>query len=139
MSKRREQRVKIRKLWDEDPKEIPLKRSKKRAVVLITVIFFCFAVILLRLLDLMILDHDKLSGRAEQQYIREKTLAPQRGVIWDRRMREMATSIEAQSLYAMPSKMEETRYLTRRLAPLVRVSSKKLNMKLLKKRSQMIF
>jgi cell division protein FtsI (penicillin-binding protein 3) len=136
MSKRREQRVEIRKLWDEDPKEIPLKRSKKRAVVLITVIFFCFAVILLRLLDLMILDHDKLSGRAEQQYIREKTLEPQRGVIWDRRMREMATSIEAQSLYAMPSKIEETRYLTRRLAPLVRVSSKKLNMTLLKKRSK---
>ena len=124
----------MKKLWDEDPVKIPFQKSRKRAVVLFTVIFFCFAAIFLRLIDLMVLDHDKLSGRAEQQYIREKILKPQRGIIWDRKMREMAANIESDSLYAVPSKIDDTRTLTRKLAPLTRVSSKQLNMTLLKKK-----
>jgi cell division protein FtsI (penicillin-binding protein 3) len=124
----------MKKLWDEDPVKIPFQKSRKRAVVLFTVIFFCFAAIFLRLIDLMVLDHDKLSGRAEQQYIREKILKPQRGIIWDRKMREMAANIESDSLYAVPSKIDDTRTLTRKLAPLTRVSSKHLNMTLLKKK-----
>ncbi|GBD97395.1 MAG TPA: penicillin-binding protein 2 [Nitrospirae bacterium] len=134
MAGRKKQKPEIRKLWDEDPKEIPFKKSRKRAVVLNTIIFFGFAVILLRLVDLMILSHEKLSERAEQQYIREKVLEPQRGVIWDRQMREMATNVEADSLYGVPSKMKDTRNLSRDLAPLVHVSSKQLNMRLLKKK-----
>ncbi len=135
MAKRR-QKVEMKKLWDEDPRKIPFEKNKKRALILTTIIFFCFAVIFLRLIDLMILDHEKLSGRAERQYSREMTLKPQRGVIWDRRMREMATNIETESLYAVPSKIKDTRNLSRKLAPLIKISSKKLNRTLLKKRNR---
>ncbi len=134
MNKRRRQKAEMKKLWDEDLVRIPLQNTKKRALVIVTIIFFGFAVIILRLVDLMILDHEKLSERAAQQYIREQTLKPQRGVIWDRKMREMATNVESDSLYAVPSKIKETRNLSRRLAPLVKVSSKQLNMAFLKKR-----
>ncbi len=123
-------------LWDENPAEIPLKKSRKRAVILVTVIFFGFAVIMLRLITLMVVDHEKLSKRAEQQYIREKTLQPQRGVMWDRQMREMASNLEQKSLYAVPSKIEDTRYLSKNLAPLIKVSSKKLNKTLLRKKNK---
>ena len=136
MAGRKKQKPEIRKLWDEDPKEIPFKKSRKRAVALNTIIFFGFAVILLRLVDLMILSHEKLSERADRQYIREKTLTPQRGLIWDRKMREMATNVEADSLYGVPSKMKDTRNLSRDLAPLVNMSSKKLNMTFLKKKTR---
>ena len=136
MAGRKKQKPEIRKLWDEDPKEIPFKKSRKRAVVLNTIIFFGFAVILLRLVDLMILSHEKLSERADRQYIREKTLTPQRGLIWDRKMREMATNVEADSLYGVPSKMKDTRNLSRDLSPLVNISSKKLNMTFLKKKTR---
>jgi cell division protein FtsI (penicillin-binding protein 3) len=134
MKRKKNENSETRKLWDEDPVRIPLQKSKKRGLVLVTIIFFCFAVIILRLVDLMVIDHDKLSGRAETQYIRQKTLQPQRGVIWDRNMREMAANVESDSLYAEPSKIEDTRNLTRELAPLTRVSSKRLNMALLKKK-----
>jgi cell division protein FtsI (penicillin-binding protein 3) len=134
MKRKKNENIETRKLWDEDPVRIPLQKSKKRGLVLVTIIFFCFAVIILRLVDLMVIDHDKLSGRAETQYIRQKTLQPQRGVIWDRNMREMAANVESDSLYAEPSKIEDTRNLTRELAPLTRVSSKRLNMALLKKK-----
>ncbi len=136
MKKKNNSTMEMRKLWDEDPVKIPLQKSKKRALILITVVFFGFAVILFRLVDLMVIDHEKLSERASQQYMREKTLAPQRGIIWDRTMKEMAANIETDSLYAVPSKMENTRGLTRHIAPLIKVSSKKLNRTLLKKKNK---
>ncbi len=136
MRRRKIERVEMRKLWDEDPVRIPLQKSRKRALVLVTVILFCFAVIGWRLIDLMILDHDKLTDRASQQYIREKTIAPQRGIIWDRKMRQMAANIESDSLYAVPSKIEDTRTLTKKLARLTKISSKKFNMDLLKKKNK---
>jgi cell division protein FtsI (penicillin-binding protein 3) len=49
-------------------------------------------------------------------------------------MKEMAANIETESLFAIPSKMEDTRSLTRNIAPLIKVSSKKLNRTLLKKK-----
>jgi cell division protein FtsI (penicillin-binding protein 3) len=136
MVKRRKKAVEVRKLWDEDPKKIPLQKCKKRALVLITIVFFGFAVIFFRLIDIMVLDHEKLSGRAMRQYSREKTLEPQRGVIWDRKMREIAANVESDSLYAVPSKIEDTRNLSRKLAPLIKVSLKRLNMSLLKKKKR---
>jgi cell division protein FtsI (penicillin-binding protein 3) len=136
MARKRQKREAIRKLWDENPTEIPLKNSKKRALVLFTVIFFSFAVILFRLIDLMVLDHEKLSKKAAQQHMREKTLKPQRGVMWDRRMREMAANVEVKSLYAVPSEISDTRRLSRKLAPLIKASSKKINTKLLRKKDK---
>ncbi len=136
MRKKNSSKVEMRKLWDEDPVKIPLQKSKKRGIVLITIVFFGFAVILFRLADLMVVDHEKLSERASQQYMREKTLKPQRGVIWDRKLKEMAANIETESLYAVPSKIEDTRGLTRNISPLIKVSSKKLNRTLLKKKNK---
>jgi cell division protein FtsI (penicillin-binding protein 3) len=135
-SRKRKQNLEMGKLWDEDLSQLQLKKSRKRAVVVFTIFFFCFAVISIRLIDLMILDHESLTGRAAQQYNREKVLKPQRGVIWDRKMREMATNIESDSLYAVPSKMEDTRNISRKLAPLIKVSSKQLNRILLKKKNK---
>ncbi len=136
MARRRQNIPDSKMLWDENPAEIPLKKSRKRALILVTVIFFGFAVIMLRLITLMVVDHEKLSKRAEQQYIREKILKPQRGVMWDRQMREMASNLEQESLYAVPSKIEDTRYLSKNLAPLIKVSSKKLNKTLLRKKNK---
>jgi cell division protein FtsI (penicillin-binding protein 3) len=136
MARKKQKRDDIRKLWDENPAEIPLKNSKKRALVLFTVIFFSFAVILFRLIDLMVLDHEKLSKKAAQQHMREKTLKPQRGVMWDRRMREMAANVEVKSLYAVPSQISDTRRLSRKLAPFIKTSSKKINTKLLRKKDK---
>ncbi|MBI5409017.1 MAG: penicillin-binding protein 2 [Nitrospirae bacterium] len=134
--KRRRQKVETRKLWDETPEKAPLENSRKRAIIIITVVFFGFAVILLRLVNLMILDHGKLSERASQQYIREKTLTPQRGVIWDRNMKEMAANIETDSLYAVPLKIKDTRGLSSQLAPVIKVSTGEVNALLLKKKGK---
>lgn len=136
MTKKKNQNEENLKLFDHNPYQTHLKKSKKRAVVLITAVFFCFGVISWRLVDLMVFDHDKLSKRAAQQYHLKKTLKAQRGVIWDRNMREMATNLDTYSLYAVPKQVKDTRSLAREVSPLVRVSYKELNRKLLEKRKK---
>jgi len=123
-------------LWDEGPVRPPLQNSRQRFVILSTIIFFGFFVICIRLFDLMVLDHEKLSNRASQQYSRQKTINSYRGMIWDRNMKEFAANIEMDSLYTVPSKIEDTRGLSKKLAPLLKVSSKSLNMNLLKKKDK---
>jgi len=134
--KGRKKKNEERMLWDEDLKKSSLENSRKRAIVITTVISFGFAVILFRLVNLMIFDHAKLSGQASQQYIREKTLTPQRGVIWDRNLKEMATNIETDSLYAVPSNVRDTARLSSQIAPIIKVSSGEINSLLLKKKGK---
>ncbi len=136
MINRRNKKIQIKKLWEEDLTKIQLKKSKKRAVILITTIFFCFGIISFRLINLMVFDHEALSQRARGQYSYTEILKPQRGVIWDRRMREMAINIEADSLYAVPSKVKDTKELSSHLAPIIKISARRLNMKLIKKKKK---
>ncbi len=132
----RRTRKRERKLWDEDFTEIWLKKSKNRAIILCTIVFFCFLVIFLRLIDLMVVDHETLSHRAKQQYRRIKTLKPQRGIIWDRAMRQMTVNIETDSLYAVPSQINDVEGLSLHLAPLIKVPSRRLSKKFLAKKNK---
>ncbi len=125
-----------RKLWDEDYTKIRLKKSKNRSIVVCTIIFFCFSIICLRLFDIMVLDHDRLTKKADQQYSRTKVLKPQRGIIRDRNMRELAVNIETDSLYVVPSRIRDTESLSFHLAPLIKVPARRLNKKFLSKKDK---
>ncbi len=125
-----------RKLWDEDFTKIRLNKNKTRAIIFFTIIFFCFSVISLRLIVLMVFDHETLSNKAEQQYRRIKTLKPQRGIIWDRAMRQMAISVDALSLYAVPSRIDNVKDLSSRLAPVIKVPAKKILRKILSRKDK---
>lgn len=136
MQNRGRGKVRTRKLWDEDLTKIQIKKIRKRAVILTTIIYFAFAVILLRLTELMVFNHESLTRRANSQYTTVKTLNPQRGLIWDRMMREMAVNIEVDSLYAVPSQIEDVEYISRELSPIIRVSSDVLKERLLSRKEK---
>jgi len=125
-----------RKLWDEDFEAIRLTKSKKRSLIIRTVLFFFFFVIVVRLIFLMILDHEKLSQKADRQYLNIKTLNAQRGEIWDRGIRPLAINIETDSLYAVPSRIAETKTLSAELARVINVSAEKINEELQAKRDR---
>lgn len=127
VNRRRKKDDSTRKLWDEDPTVPQSQKSRKRAYILATAIVFSFLIISLRLFDLMILQHETLSGKARQQYLRSKTLKPQRGVIWDRNMKEMAINVETDSLFAVPSEVDDIASLSSKLAPVIKVSANDLN------------
>lgn len=78
----------------------------KRAVILNTVITVCFVIILLRLFDLSIINHGRLRARAELQHYRKEKKEITRGLILDRRGRELAINLDAVSLFSRPREID---------------------------------
>lgn len=58
--------------------------------------------LLARLFDIQILQHHLLAGLAERQHQKSAELHGKRGTIYDRRLREMALSIDRESIYINP-------------------------------------
>jgi cell division protein FtsI (penicillin-binding protein 3) len=72
---------------------------KARYYIVYTTIFICFAVVMVRLVDLMVVDRDKLVEKAKSQRTAMLELPVRRGTIYDRVGRRMAVNIEQNSVY----------------------------------------
>ncbi|MFZ5907682.1 MAG: peptidoglycan D,D-transpeptidase FtsI family protein [Nitrospirota bacterium] len=94
--------------------------TRKRAVILNTAIVFSFILISLRLVDLMILSHNRLSERAKQQHSKVEDVQARRGVIFDRNGRELALNLDLESLYGDPAMLEWNDGDIGKLATLIR-------------------
>jgi len=93
--------------------------SKKRAVILHTAIIFSFILVSLRLADLMIIDHKRLTEKAQQQHIKVEDIQVRRGTIFDRKGRELALNLELESLYCDPEALTADKEDIKKLASLV--------------------
>lgn len=89
---------------------------RKRAVILNTVIGFCFVVVVLRLMEIMVLNHERLYERARMQQIKGEEIQVRRGVIVDRHGRELAVNLELESLYSDPSEVDSAEKSASRLS-----------------------
>jgi cell division protein FtsI (penicillin-binding protein 3) len=58
-----------------------------------------------RLVWLQVVQHAKWAERAERQQERTFTVAPRRGILYDRNLHELAMTVVADSIYAVPSEM----------------------------------
>lgn len=76
-----------------------------RAFTLCVAVFLGFALVVVRLGDLMLLDHDMLTKKASYQRTSSKRLNTGRGLILDRKGREFAVNLEAFSIYCNPRKV----------------------------------
>ena len=85
----------------------PIRRVRFAYVAL----FFCFwtTLIALRLGWLQVVRHGYYVQRAAQQQQRTFEVAPRRGVLYDRNLREMAMTVLVDSVYAVPSELGENR------------------------------
>jgi cell division protein FtsI (penicillin-binding protein 3) len=73
--------------------------------------FFCFWVVAIgfRLGWLQIVRHNEFVERAEKQQQRTFEVAPRRGVLYDRNMRELAMTVLVDSVYAVPGEVGENK------------------------------
>jgi cell division protein FtsI (penicillin-binding protein 3) len=101
-----------------------------RIVTIMIVIGACFALVALRLVQLQVLERGRLSARAERQQERLVTLEPRRGTIYDRRMRELAVSLDVDSVYGVPAEIDDPRALARRLSGILREDPRAIERKL---------
>ncbi len=90
--------------------------NKKRAVILNTVVIFSFFLISLRLVDLMIVHHKRFYASAQKQHIKVEDIQVRRGIIVDRRGRELALNLDLDSIYADPKHLDRDGNDIKRLA-----------------------
>ncbi len=85
----------------------PIRRIRFAYVAL----FFCFwtGMIGLRLVWLQVVRHGDFVERAARQQQRTFEVAPRRGVLYDRNLRELAMTVTVDSVYAVPSELGENR------------------------------
>ena len=98
-------------------KAVPLQRLRFWIICL----FFVFWVTMIcgRLFWLQIVEHHDYVEKAEKQQERTFEVAPRRGVLYDRNLHELAMTVLADSIYAVPSEIDDKDGLARTLTPLV--------------------
>ncbi len=75
---------------------------KKRAAILSIVIAFGFFAVAFRLVDIMLLSHERFSAKAKNQQTVEETIPAKRGIIFDRKGRELAINVKTESVFIDP-------------------------------------
>jgi len=85
----------------------PIRRARFAMVALA----FCFWVVLIsgRLVWLQVIRHSEWVDKAEKQQQRTFAVAPRRGVLYDRNLRELAMTVLVDSIYAVPSELGDNR------------------------------
>ena len=76
---------------------------RKRGIILNTAICFVFVIVVVRLFDIMILNHERLYARARMQQLKGEDIRVRRGMILDRHGRDLAVNLELESLYCDPA------------------------------------
>ena len=79
-----------------------------------------------RLFWLQIVHHSEYMERAQKQQQRTFEVAPRRGVLYDRNMRELAMTVQVDSIYAVPTEIDDKEAVARTLAKIVHVNAEDL-------------
>ena len=85
----------------------PIKRRRFTSVAL----FFCgwVALIALRLVWLQVIRHDHWVNIASRQQTGGFEVSPRRGLLYDRNLKELAMTVQVDSIFAVPSELGENR------------------------------
>lgn len=81
--------------------------SDGRIYLVLSLIAIAFAILLLRGFYLQTTQHEFLKNQGDQRFVRTLSLPASRGMITDRNGATLALSAPTESLYAMPSSMDE--------------------------------
>ena len=106
------------------------KKTKKRTYFLAFFFILWLGVLVLRLVQLQVIDHVKLNAEAIQQNRNRKKIEPKRGSIFDRNMTILARSVPRYSAFFHPLENEshsEQWSRAKKIGQILRLSSSKLN------------
>lgn len=103
-----------------------------RTRVYVVLFFFAalFGIIFARAFALQVLDGPDLQKMAAKQHRKTINIQSKRGDIYDRNLKELAVSIEVDSVYAQPGKIESPREAARKLAPILSMDAYDIEKKL---------
>ena len=99
------------------PRAMPLKLAR---FWLISLFFFSWTVLIAsRLVWLQVARHHEFMERADRQQQRTFEVAPRRGVLYDRNLRELAMTVQVDSIFAVPTEIGDKTTAARVLAAAV--------------------
>jgi len=99
------------------PRATPLKLAR---FWLVCLFFLLWAILIAsRLFWLQVVRHKEFVERAERQQERTFEVAPRRGVLYDRNLRELAMTVQVDSIFAVPSEMNDKQAAAHALAAVV--------------------
>ncbi len=104
--------------------------SRKRTVILNTIIIFSFVVVFVRLADIMILKNKFYTEKAKSQQVKTEDIQARRGNIYDRKGREIAINLEMESLYCDPEEAATNPENVKQLSSILNVAPKAIQAKL---------
>ncbi|MCK4507049.1 MAG: transpeptidase family protein [Desulfuromonadales bacterium] len=108
-----------------------LGKGVRVRIRLIGVVFILgFALVTMRAFDLQVLQEQQWGERAERQHQKVIPLTPQRGTIYDSNGEELAVSVDVDSIYIEPRKLENRDLAAKKLAKALGLSSKTIKTKL---------
>ncbi len=110
------------------------KTARTRILVLAIAMFVWCIAIVGRLIDLQVLRHAELLDKALRQQQHVIHLVPRRGDIFDREHRELAISVDVDSLAAWGSQIKNPPAVARTLAPILQMDSREIETKLVSTR-----
>jgi cell division protein FtsI (penicillin-binding protein 3) len=92
---------------------------RRRTLILAGVLACAFLGVLVRLAYLQVVMREEYSRLAESQHAKTIPLRPMRGPIVDRRGQPLAVSAAAETLFALPARIDDPSRLARELAPIL--------------------
>jgi cell division protein FtsI (penicillin-binding protein 3) len=96
---------------------VPLRRARFWLICLFFFAWMC--AIGTRLFWLQIVHHHEYIDRAQKQQQRTFEVAPRRGVLYDRNLRELAMTVQVDSIYAVPTEIDDKKSAASALASIV--------------------
>lgn len=94
--------------------------KRGRIIVVFLVMVLGFGAVAVRLVYLQVIERADLAARAERQQARMVKLDPKRGSMFDRMGRELAVSVDVESVYGVPADIDNPRTLAQQLARILK-------------------
>lgn len=108
-----------------------LERGVRIRIRLIGVVFALgFVLVAMRAFDLQVMQEEQWGERAERQHQKVIPLTPQRGTIFDSNGQELAVSVDVDSIYVEPRKLEDRADAAKQLAKALDLNPRTVSAKL---------
>jgi cell division protein FtsI (penicillin-binding protein 3) len=101
-----------------------------RILAVLLVLGLGYSLVVLRLVYLQVYQRAELTAKAERQQERTLKLAAKRGTIYDRMGRELAVSLDVDSVYGIPSRIKNPRKAAQQLSRILHENPQTLERKL---------
>jgi len=111
------------------------RRFVHRANFLVTIIFFVLGYIVFRLFVLQVVEGNEYREKANMVRFRMEDILPSRGRIYDRNGEIIARDVEAISIYAIPTMIENPDVVAQKIAPLLDLDVNETRKKLQSRKS----